>query len=252
MLGYTEMGSGRQTVIVLNDWLGDTGSWDGARPYLNLARRRWIFADLRGYGASRALSGEYTAEEAAADVEELAAHLGLTQCAIVGHSMSSLVVLALLARARLGIECAVLLTPPPPNGMHLPEPVRAFLRAMAEGDDSLRAAAFAGPLGERLSADWATFKIERWRESADSAAVSAYVAMFAGAFTPPQRIDVPLLVVAGECDAEPMRSAPLQAAYGALCSDLQVEALTQCGHYPMQEMPVLLTTLVQRFLDKAY
>lgn len=48
MLGYDVYGSGSRGVIVLNDWVSDTSSWDGVRPYLDTEAFRWVFADLRG------------------------------------------------------------------------------------------------------------------------------------------------------------------------------------------------------------
>src|ERR1700721_1159004 len=52
-LGHELVGSGSSHVIVLNDWLCDTSTWDGARPYLDSARFTFAFADVRGYGRSR-------------------------------------------------------------------------------------------------------------------------------------------------------------------------------------------------------
>lgn len=54
--------------------------------------------------------------------------------------------------------------------------------------------------------------------------------------------------ITGEHDAEPMRREAVTAALGPLCDSLVVNAITDCGHYPMQEAPPLLVTLVQRFL----
>jgi 3-oxoadipate enol-lactonase len=72
MMGHDEFGSGPNPIVVLNDWMSDTSSWDGARPYLDGARFTWLFADLRGYGRSRRMAGAFTVEEGAADVLELA------------------------------------------------------------------------------------------------------------------------------------------------------------------------------------
>jgi pimeloyl-ACP methyl ester carboxylesterase len=53
MLGHETLGTGPTTVIVMNDWLCDTSTWDDARAYLDGARFTWVFADLRGYGRSK-------------------------------------------------------------------------------------------------------------------------------------------------------------------------------------------------------
>jgi 3-oxoadipate enol-lactonase len=60
MIGHDKVGSGPLGVIVLNDWMCDTSTWDGARAYLDDDRFTWTFADLRGYGRSMGLDGEHT------------------------------------------------------------------------------------------------------------------------------------------------------------------------------------------------
>ena len=98
-LGHDLVGTGPTPVIVTNDWLCDTSTWDGARPYLDRARFTYAFADLRGYGRSRDRSGAFTLVEAAADVLDLATALGWPRFAIVGHSMSTLVAVHLACRS---------------------------------------------------------------------------------------------------------------------------------------------------------
>ncbi len=62
------------------------------------------------------------------------------------------------------------------------------------------------------------------------------------------KIAVPVLAVTGEKDAEPMRSAAVTNGLSPLCEHLVVTPLADCGHYPMQEAPPLLVTIVERFL----
>jgi 3-oxoadipate enol-lactonase len=94
-IGHELVGSGPSHVVIMNDWLCDTSTWDGARTYLDGARFTFAFVDLRGYGRSRGRTGAFTLEEAAADVLALADALGWTRFAVVGHSMSTLVALHL-------------------------------------------------------------------------------------------------------------------------------------------------------------
>jgi pimeloyl-ACP methyl ester carboxylesterase len=62
------------------------------------------------------------------------------------------------------------------------------------------------------------------------------------------RVTVPVLAITGEQDAPPMRAEAVTRALSPLCADLVVTPLVDSGHYPMQEMPPLLVTLVERFL----
>ena len=115
-LGHELVGVGPLRVVILNDWMADTSTWDGARGYLDGARFCFAFADLRGYGRSRDRGGAFTVIEAAADVVALADALAWDRFAIVGHSMSTLVALHLAQHHGDRIAAAVVITPPPPSG----------------------------------------------------------------------------------------------------------------------------------------
>jgi 3-oxoadipate enol-lactonase len=249
-IGHELVGAGPMPVVILNDWLCDTSTWDGARPYLDGARFTYAFADLRGYGRSLGRSGAFTVAEGATDVLELADARHWTRFAIVGHSMSSLVALHLAQHHASRVTRAIVLTPPPPTGFGADDARLEGSRALALGDDAMRDAALKPRFGDRLSPGWAAYKAARWRATADPAAASAYVAMFArdGLPDPAARIAIPVLAVTGEQDAEPMRSAAVTRALSPLCDDLTVVPLADSGHYPMQEMPPLVVAHVERFL----
>jgi pimeloyl-ACP methyl ester carboxylesterase len=250
MLGHETQGVGRSHVIVLNDWLCDTTTWDCARAYLDGIRFTWAFADLRGYGRSRGQTGRFTVEEAAADVLELADAKAWPSVAVVGHSMSTLVALHMAQRWPERVHRAVLLTPPPPSGFGADDARLAMLRATALGDDALRMGTMGARFGARLSAGWARFKVQRWRETSDPEAVAAYAPMFARRGLPDQttRVRAPVLAITGEQDLENMRREAVVKALAPLCERLEVTPLADSGHYPMQEAPALLVAIVERFL----
>jgi pimeloyl-ACP methyl ester carboxylesterase len=252
MMGNDKVGRGARAVVVLNDWIGDTSTWDGARAYLDGERYTWAFADLRGYGRSRARAGEHTVEEAAADVIELADDHGWPRFAIVGHSMSSLVALHLAQRSPERIDRAIAITPPPPTGFGADDALLESMRAVGRGDDELRMTALRRMLGERAAEGFIRFKVARWRACADPEAVAEYVPMFArrGLPDPTKAIARPVLAVTGEHDAPPMRSESVTKLLGPLCADLTVVPFADCGHYPMQEAPPLLVATIERFLAR--
>ncbi len=249
-LGRHTYGNGETGVIVLNDWLCDTSTWDGARAYLDGRHFTWAFTDLRGYGDSHGILGHYTVAEAATDVLEVADFLGWERFAIVGHSMSSLVAMHLAQEQPDSVTSAVLLTPVPPAGMGADDTVLAFLDAVALGDDATRAARFGPMWGERLGSTWRNYKLARWRETSEPRAVAAYARMYArdGVPEPTKKITVPLLAVTGGEDGPHMREKPVRESLSAICEKLDVVAIADSGHYPMQETPALLCAIIQRFL----
>ncbi len=253
MIGHDKVGSGPLGIFVLNDWMSDTSTWAGARPYLDREQFTWIFTDLRGYGRSRELPGAFDLLEAAADVVSLADALGHRRFAVVGHSMSSLVALHLAQHHPDRIARVVVLTPPPPAGFGADAATLAALQEIARGDDSRRMRRLKLMWGDRLSDRWMRFKAERWRVCAQPEAVAAYAAMFArdGLPDPTAKIAVPVLAVTGEQDAEIMRGEAVTRLLSPLSEQLVVMPIADSGHYPMQEAPPLLVAIVERFLGAA-
>jgi 3-oxoadipate enol-lactonase len=248
-IGHELVGSGPLPVIVLNDWMCDTSTWDGARAYLDRARFTWAFTDLRGYGRSRGRTGAFTVQEAEADVIGLASARSWARFAIVGHSMSSLVALHLAQHHADRVARAVVIAPPPPQSFGADDAMLDGMRGLARADDATRVAVLKQRFGDRLSPGFVAYKTERWR--ADPSAASAYVAMFARDGLPDKtaRIAAPVLAITGERDIEPMRSAAVTRLLSPLCDHLTVVPLADSGHYPMQEMPPLVVAHVERFLS---
>jgi len=252
MLGRERIGAGHP-VIVLNDWICDTSTWDDARRYLDVERLCWVFTDLRGYGRSKALSGEYDVVEAARDTLEVADAEGFRRFAVIGHSMSTLVALHLAQHHPDRVERVVLLTPPPPTGFGADEAMIEAQRTLARGDVAMRARGLVRMWGDRMPRGWTRFKAERWAATSSPEAAAGYVAMFSRDGLPDRRrpVSVPVLAVTGEEDFEPLRSAAVKAGLAPLCPSLEIAALPDCGHYPMQEMPPRLVAVVERFLTAA-
>lgn len=244
------MGTGPKRVVVLNDWIADTSTWDGARVYLDLERFTWVFADVRGYGRSRDHSGAHDVLEISRDVLALASSLGFERFSVVGHSMTSLAAIHLGQHEPNRVDRVVLLTPPPPRGFGVDAATLARLENVGRGEDALRTMALGAMLGEHASSGWKRFKVERWRAAADPEAVAAYVAMFArdGVPEPESKIDRPVLAVTGELDGEHMRRAAVERALAPLCPSLELVSFAECGHYPMQEAPPKLVAVVEQFL----
>jgi len=249
-LGHRLVGSGPLPVIVLNDWLCDTSTWDGAQAYLDGERFTWAFTDLRGYGKSRDRQGAYTLDEAMVDVLAVADANRWPRFAVVGHSMSTLVALQLGQRHGDRISHVVVVTPPPPFGFGLDDASLRASCALALADDDARLAFWQQRAGDRLSRGWIAYKVARWRATSEPLAVSAYVNMYArdGLSDRTTRVTAPVLAITGEQDMEVMRRDAVTRVLSPLCSDLTVVAIAESGHYPMQESPPLLVAYVEHFL----
>jgi pimeloyl-ACP methyl ester carboxylesterase len=249
-LGWTTHGHGAQRVLVLHDWFSDHTSWDGVRAYLAPDAATYAFADLRGYGRSRRIAGTYTLDEAADDAWAVADALGWSRLALVGHSMSSLVVQRMAQLAPDRVERLALLTPVPPTSMRLDDAGREMMRALALAPDEMRVAALRQAWGTRLGDAWIRLKVARWRETAAPEAVAAYVDLYgrADVSAGAAAVRAPMLVVTGAHDAPPFQEAYLKQALRPFYPQAAYATCEGSGHYPMQEQPPLLATQLERFL----
>jgi pimeloyl-ACP methyl ester carboxylesterase len=251
-LGFTTYGHGPLRVLVLHDWFCDHSSWDATLPYLTADRFTYVFADLRGYGASRGIEGTYTLDEAAGDAIALADSLGWPRFSVIGHSMSGLIVQRIVQIATQRVARVVAVTPVSPAGMGLPPPAVEQIRGIALADDEQRFAALRAMWGSRLSETWIRFKLRRWRETASPAAAAAYVELWGcSSISPdPRGADTPMLVVAAEQDAPPFQAAALAASMLPRYPNARLVSLGESGHYPMQEQPPLLAARIEGFLSE--
>ena len=247
MLKTHVLGTGDSTVVVLHDWMGDHRNYASIWPLLDVERYRWVFADLRGYGLSRDLAGSYTLEESVADVGAL-----LAPCSkpvhLVGHSMSSLVAQQVAVLTELRSLCLV--APVSPTGMGTPPAVVAWLEELGLHEER-RAEALGPRFAARHGESWSRFKLRRWRESAVPAAVGGYVRMFSeGVVEGVAPVDLPVLAIVGEHDAEPFTPETVQAL-GAFWPQLRLQVCAAAGHYPMQETPVAFVSALMGLLAEA-
>jgi pimeloyl-ACP methyl ester carboxylesterase len=249
-LGHEKIGSGPVNIIVLNDWISDTSSWDPAKPYLSSEEFTWVFADLRGYGRSKTLPGPFDLRQSVTDVLALADHLGWQKFSILGHSMSTLVAIHLAQHHSERVERAVVITPVPPTGLGGDQTMLEAFRSVALFDDQQRVGFLGQRWGDRLSKGWAKFKAARWRSTSSPDAVAGYTTMFGRDGLPDSTapVDLPVLAITGEEDIEVMRSATVSKLLGTIMRDLTLVRFGQCSHYPMQEMPPLTVATVERFL----
>lgn len=250
--GYRSYGWGRAKIIALHDWLSDTSSYEPMLPYLDPDLCQWVFMDLRGYGLSRGFPADYTLAEAARDVLALADHLNWQSFHLIGHSMSGMIVQKVAALAPERLNGLIAVTPVSASGQPLTVSQKADLRAMAH--ERTCGEILRSMWGGRLSESWLQYKLRRWRETADGDASAAYVSMFAGpGFTSEVAgFAKPVLVIAGGHDSGPFEESSLRLAFVPLYQNLTVTTLASSGHYPMQEVPVFLATLMERFVLETF
>lgn len=248
-LGYTRMGAGSVQVLVLHDWLGDHSNYDTLMPWLDGQAFTYVFADLRGYGQSIALSGECTVEEVAGDCLRLADALGWTCFHVIGHSMTGMITQRLAADAPARIASAIAVCPVSAAGNRLTPEAHAFFASTIDNDAALaRLFAF---VTTGLCDVWVGHKVQQNRERVAVDCRAKYLAMLTGAdFVEQVRgLETPMLVLVGDRDPG-LDAAAMQSTFLAWHPNAQLQVIDGCGHYPMQECPPRFATILEGFLKR--
>jgi pimeloyl-ACP methyl ester carboxylesterase len=256
ILGHSVYGQGTEKVLAFHDWMGDAANYEPLIPLLNPNTCTYVFADLRGYGRSRDLTGEYSVEEVASDAFRLADHLGWQRFHVIGHSMTGMVVQRMAlddwTSKTMRVKSVVAVTPVAADGYPADGATKQFLWELI-GDRNLSEQGFSLLTGQRLSSAWTRAKTNRHLQTSTPAALEGYYRMWLQTdFSEEVRrthIETPFLVIGGRQDLPGFQELHLRTTFGEWYAHVDFSFVTDAGHYPMQETPVYLATLVERFLN---
>lgn len=232
----------RLTLIFLHHFGGSSRTWTEVTGLLS-DRYACLAPDLRGFGNSDLSSGNFTVKDYADDVARLITAANVEGYVLIGHSMGGKIALALAARRPPTLHSLILLAPSPPVPEPIPDDERARLLA-AHGD---RAAAgetlhklTTYPLPEtifqRTVEDTLRCSPQAWRawlERGSREDISVDMA----------RIDVPVLVVAGEKD-ETITVELLRREVVARIGGARLITLPEVSHFLPLEDPEAVAELI--------
>ena len=225
IIGNEIVGSGDSGVIVLHGWFGDHTVFAPMMSYLDTDTFTYAFINYRGYGLSRDMAGEHTMREIADDAVALADHLGWQQFHVIGHSMGGMAMMRIATDHPGRIKSGVALTPVPPSGVPLDEDGKALFHGAPENDANRRMI-IDFTTGGRLSGHWLD-ETNFAEESKGNA--------------------TPLLVCPGEFDGA-LTADVMKQTYLEWYPNAELSVLPNSGHYPMQETPVYLATVMENFM----
>lgn len=255
ILGHSVYGQGPEKVLVFHDWMGSGENYNSTLHYLNPNIFTYVFADVRGYGRSKHLTGEYNSIEVAEDAFILAGHLGWDKFHVVGHSMTGMVVqrMALIdwKSENKRLKSIVAITPVSANGYPADDETRKFLWDLIN-NRQMSQEAFHMLTGKRLAASWNRAKTHHHLSMTNMDAMRGYYRMWLQedfAYELAQaKVGTPLRVIGGRQDLPGFQEEHLRSTIGQWLPQTDFQFITDAGHYPMQETPVYLATLVENFL----
>lgn len=255
ILGHIVYGQGSERVLAFHDWMGDAANYEPLLPYLDTDSYTFVFADTRGYGTSQHLKGIYTLEEVAADAFRLVDKLGWQDFHVIGHSMTGMVVQRMAVddwtSGAKRLKSIVAITPVSANGYPADDATKKFLWDLIHQRD-LSELGFSLLTGQRLLPAWGRVKTNRHLLTSSMEALKGYFRMWletdfsmeAGAAA----VKTPILVIGGRQDLPGFQEEHLKKTFGIWYPNVEFAFITDAGHYPMQETPVYLASLIEKFL----
>jgi len=251
-IGHTAIGSGRETVLVLHGWFGDYAVWEPTFTSLDKDTFTYVFMDYRGYGKSRDMKGEYSMREIAGDAILLANDLRCEKFHVIGHSMGGMAMQRLILNIddRKRIKSAVGIDPVPACGGQLDDEKWALFEGAIKNDEN-RHHILDFTTGNRNSAQWLNYMVEGSRTSTTESAFAGYLNAWAkeNFAEEAKGLETPVLVCIGEHDLAFTKEA-MEGTYLAWLPNARLEIIANAGHYPMQETPVNLVTVMEAFMKQ--
>ncbi len=249
-IGHTLIGSGNEKVIVLHGWFGDYAVWEPTFPSLALDQFTYAFMDCRGYGKSRDQAGDYTMKEIAADAINLVNHLNWDRFHVIGHSMGGMAMqrLVLDIDNPKRVKSAVGIDPVPACGGQInPQTWPLFEGAITQDENRYKILDFT--TGNRNSAQWLNYMVERSRVSTTEPAFAGYLNAWAkeNFAEEAKGMTTPMLICLGEHDLAFPKEA-MEATFLSWMPNAKLEMIANAGHYAMQETPVNLATVMESFM----
>ncbi len=249
-IGHKTIGKGPQKILFLHGWLSDFTIYDEILPFFDNEKYSIALMDYRGYGSSANMTGDYSIEEIAKDAIDLAQELGWDSFHIVGHSMAGMVLQKIACLNESLLISAIAVTPVPASGLPLDADTAGFF-SKAVTDDGILTELFDALTGKQYSKTFTTYMTKRARPVLSKEAMLGYFDAWTGTDFSKDvaTLGTDILVIAGEHDGA-VGPAVMSDTYLKQLKNVKLTTIDGAGHYPMQETPVRLFTLIEEHLNK--
>ncbi len=249
MLGTKIIGNGDTKIIFLHELMGDCRNYEAIFPFLDKENFTYIFTDLRGYGLSKEIKGEYNLEEASNDVKNLITKLKLDEVILVAHSMSTMIAqrVALIEKK---IKKLILTTPISASGIKVPEiQKKSLIRKMTENKRAIEQIVRSS--SRRYNQSWAKYRIDMGYSSSLVEARVSYMNMYLSTDTNENDIneEIEVNIILGKHDSAVFAKKEIEKNFSKY-KNVNIIECQEAGHYPMIECPVFYASKIEELSKK--
>ena len=249
MLNYKQLGNGEISIIVLHELMGDCRNYEPIFSYLDKEKFSFYFTDLKGYGLSKELKGNYNLEEAASDIMKLISYLNLSEVILLGHSMSTMICqkLALLDKR---VKKLILTTPISASGVKVPEiQKKSLLKKMKENKEAIEEIVKSS--SKRYNESWKNYRIHMGYSSSLLEARVGYMNMYLNDTLEENEINenIEVNIIIGKYDSKVFGKNEIEKNFSSY-KNVKIIECQEAGHYPMIECPVFFASKLEAFCLK--
>ncbi len=249
MLGTKIIGNGNNKIIFLHELMGDCRNYEPIFPFLDKENFTYIFTDLRGYGLSKEIKGEYNLQEASNDVKNLITKLNLDKVILVAHSMSTMIAQR-IALIEPKIKKLILTTPISASGIKVPEiQKKSLIRKMSENKRGIEQIVRSS--SRRHNQSWAKYRIDMGYSSSLVEARVSYMNMYLNTTPYENEInqDIEINIILGKYDSAVFAKKETEKNFSKY-KNVNIIECQEAGHYPMIECPVFYASKIEELSKK--
>lgn len=247
ILGHKIIGKGKQIIILLHELMGDCTNYEACIPYFDKENFSYIMVDLRGYGLSKEIQGEYNLIEAVNDVINLTSYLKIEKYILLAHSMSTMIAQH-IANIDKNMTKLILITPISYLGVKsTPKAKDNLLKQMEKNNGKIEE--IVEQSSKRYNQIWKNYRINLAYNCSKLEARLGYMNMYLNIDTKDFNsnqisINIPIKIVTGKYDF-PVFSYDEVSKQFSIFNDVNIVEFQESGHYPMIESPVLFASKLE-------
>ncbi len=246
ILGHKIIGTGNKYILVLHELMGNHKNFDPILPYIDTSNFTYIFVDLRGYGLSKDIIGDYTCIEAANDIKNLITNLKLTNINLLAHSMSTMIAqkVALIDER---IKQLILITPISAAGIKMKQEAQnELILKMKENKNKIEE--IVESASKRYNKVWFDYRVKMAYEASILEARVGYMIMYLtnDFIYEVKNIKIPIKIMTGKYDLPVFSKSNIKKLFEPYYNNFEIIECQEAGHYPMIECPVYFVNEIEK------